>query len=146
MRGGGGSGPGDGGGIVLRVGRGHDEDEQVDVCPAGDLGHDAAVGRVEVDLAADDRGEHRSATFDDRRGGLVAGGLDAEDPAPLESLAHDRPSVTVAPGKASSMAARRSAYSGVSTSLAHMTIASRSEEHTSELQSLMRISYALFCL
>src|SRR3546814_7996072 len=58
-----------------------DLDEQVDVCPAGDLGHDAAVGRVEVDLAADDRGEHRGATFDDRRGGLVAGGLDAEDPA-----------------------------------------------------------------
>src|SRR3546814_10504425 len=27
-----------------------------------------------------------------------------------------------------------------------MTISSRSEEHTSELQSLMRISYAVFCL
>src|SRR3546814_7496828 len=27
-----------------------------------------------------------------------------------------------------------------------ITIASRSEEHTSELQSLMRISYAVFCL
>src|SRR3546814_5628075 len=101
-----------------------DLDEQVDVCPAGDLWHAAAVGRVEVDLAADDRGEHRGATFDDRRGGLVAGGLDAEDPAPLESLAHDRPSVMVAPGSALSMAARRCAYSGVSTSLAHMTIAS----------------------
>src|SRR3546814_3586520 len=93
------------------------------------------------DVCADDRGEHRSATFDDRRGGLVAGGLDAEDPAPLESLAHDRPSVMVAPGSALSMAARRCAYSGVSTSLAH-----RSEEHTSELQSLMRISYAVLCL
>src|SRR3546814_8639703 len=29
---------------------------------------------------------------------------------------------------------------------APMMIASRSEEHTSELQSLMRISYAVFCL
>src|SRR3546814_10635853 len=28
----------------------------------------------------------------------------------------------------------------------HMGIADRSEEHTSELQSLMRISYAVFCL
>src|SRR3546814_10107643 len=28
----------------------------------------------------------------------------------------------------------------------HARIASRSEEHTSELQSLMRISYAVFCL
>src|SRR3546814_16036595 len=27
-----------------------------------------------------------------------------------------------------------------------MTICTRSEEHTSELQSLMRISYAVFCL
>src|SRR3546814_2546942 len=28
----------------------------------------------------------------------------------------------------------------------HYAIAGRSEEHTSELQSLMRISYAVFCL
>src|SRR3546814_3700641 len=28
----------------------------------------------------------------------------------------------------------------------HLLIAFRSEEHTSELQSLMRISYAVFCL
>src|SRR3546814_6093032 len=28
----------------------------------------------------------------------------------------------------------------------HLSIATRSEEHTSELQSLMRISYAVFCL
>src|SRR3546814_9633671 len=28
----------------------------------------------------------------------------------------------------------------------HCTVSSRSEEHTSELQSLMRISYAVFCL
>src|SRR3546814_5758243 len=28
----------------------------------------------------------------------------------------------------------------------HVRIAQRSEEHTSELQSLMRISYAVFCL
>src|SRR3546814_7943010 len=30
--------------------------------------------------------------------------------------------------------------------LASMTFSERSEEHTSELQSLMRISYAVFCL
>src|SRR3546814_2380932 len=29
---------------------------------------------------------------------------------------------------------------------AHLILLSRSEEHTSELQSLMRISYAVFCL
>src|SRR3546814_4656704 len=32
------------------------------------------------------------------------------------------------------------------TSFEELTIAMRSEEHTSELQSLMRISYAVFCL
>src|SRR3546814_7117000 len=36
--------------------------------------------------------------------------------------------------------------SGRVTLLAHGGIAMRSEEHTSELQSLMRISYAVFCL
>src|SRR3546814_4142721 len=30
--------------------------------------------------------------------------------------------------------------------LQHTILAARSEEHTSELQSLMRISYAVFCL
>src|SRR3546814_1951706 len=30
--------------------------------------------------------------------------------------------------------------------LAHASVSQRSEEHTSELQSLMRISYAVFCL
>src|SRR3546814_8390119 len=35
-------------------------------------------------------------------------------------------------------------YTG--TSIAQTFFATRSEEHTSELQSLMRISYAVFCL
>src|SRR3546814_5181886 len=33
-----------------------------------------------------------------------------------------------------------------STRLSSSSVRSRSEEHTSELQSLMRISYAVFCL
>src|SRR3546814_9691078 len=39
-------------------------------------------------------------------------------------------------------------FARVATRLARSTIlrAARSEEHTSELQSLMRISYAVFCL
>src|SRR3546814_5702106 len=41
---------------------------------------------------------------------------------------------------------RRSAEGGIRQHpLRHKTVA-RSEEHTSELQSLMRISYAVFCL
>src|SRR3546814_8302521 len=39
---------------------------------------------------------------------------------------------------------RRSAPHGAKSPVASM--AARSEEHTSELQSLMRISYAVFCL
>src|SRR3546814_5501234 len=36
--------------------------------------------------------------------------------------------------------------SGTTASASAPTLTSRSEEHTSELQSLMRISYAVFCL
>src|SRR3546814_4136152 len=40
-----------------------------------------------------------------------------------------------------------SCYSpGMGSSVPHDFAVSRSEEHTSELQSLMRISYAVFCL
>src|SRR3546814_4904988 len=38
------------------------------------------------------------------------------------------------------------ACSAATTKSAPATSATRSEEHTSELQSLMRISYAVFCL
>src|SRR3546814_2622468 len=40
---------------------------------------------------------------------------------------------------------RKTLLSGFGTEDSHHTL-SRSEEHTSELQSLMRISYAVFCL
>src|SRR3546814_10474709 len=46
----------------------------------------------------------------------------------------------VLPSPGSSMPCR------VALTLASASVASRSEEHTSELQSLMRISYAVFCL
>src|SRR3546814_6366403 len=37
-------------------------------------------------------------------------------------------------------------FPGMGPDGAEVTAAARSEEHTSELQSLMRISYAVFCL
>src|SRR3546814_2673143 len=37
-------------------------------------------------------------------------------------------------------------YSQSNNTISNLTYAGRSEEHTSELQSLMRISYAVFCL
>src|SRR3546814_8536717 len=41
---------------------------------------------------------------------------------------------------------RASFTNGETQALGKVAVASRSEEHTSELQSLMRISYAVFCL
>src|SRR3546814_2215903 len=42
--------------------------------------------------------------------------------------------------------ARRLAADGYPVQQSHISRMVRSEEHTSELQSLMRISYAVFCL
>src|SRR3546814_8342275 len=49
-------------------------------------------------------------------------------------------------GQKRSATASRAAVSYRLTSLPRPESAARSEEHTSELQSLMRISYAVFCL
>src|SRR3546814_9695816 len=47
----------------------------------------------------------------------------------------------------SSLGNGKETFSGVPSSVrTEMAPSSRSEEHTSELQSLMRISYAVFCL
>src|SRR3546814_1828912 len=48
------------------------------------------------------------------------------------------------PRSSQTQAIRRTGYSAACASA--MAFAARSEEHTSELQSLMRISYAVFCL
>ena len=55
-----------------------DRVEQLEVGPAGDLGHHAAVRGVEVDLARHDGRHHVVAAHHERRRGLVARGLDAE--------------------------------------------------------------------
>ena len=65
-----------------------DRKDELEVVPGGDLGHDATVLRVQVRLRGDDRGEHLAFLADDRRRGLVAGGLDSED--------HDATSLGVA--------------------------------------------------
>src|SRR3546814_3368547 len=49
--------------------------------------------------------------------------------------------------KEAEVSGERSVRAAVSTSFSlRRSISKRSEEHTSELQSLMRISYAVFCL
>src|SRR3546814_2597527 len=44
------------------------------------------------------------------------------------------------------LAYQRNKVKGITLKILHGTAITRSEEHTSELQSLMRISYAVFCL
>jgi hypothetical protein len=46
--------------------------------PRGDLRHDAAEGRVIGDLARHAFGQDHAVGIEDRAGGLVAGGLDAQ--------------------------------------------------------------------
>jgi hypothetical protein len=49
------------------------------VAARGELRHDPAVLRVELDLRRDDVRADAAAVFDDSDGGLIAGGFDAED-------------------------------------------------------------------
>jgi len=58
-----------------------DGDDVAEVLTGGEFGDDAAVVGMEGDLAGDDVGEGLGALADDGGGGLVAGGLDAEDEA-----------------------------------------------------------------
>src|SRR3546814_2868906 len=59
-------------------------------------------------------------------------------------LAADRLAVTLRPG--ARIGARRRDNVEMHVAVPEMAECHRSEEHTSELQSLMRISYAVFCL
>ena len=56
--------------------------DQLEVPARGDLGHDPAEARVQLGLGGDDAGRELAVARDERRGGLVAGGLDPEDQAP----------------------------------------------------------------
>src|SRR3546814_1585752 len=68
------------------------------------------------------------------------------DPAALESSARPRTSGTSADNKTKRALWCFQNGSGQIVSPSGEAAAERSEEHTSELQSLMRISYAVFCL
>src|SRR3546814_3956991 len=60
---------------------------------------------------------------------------------PIDSIWRNRP-----PPCPAKLLVHPDRYSGKSSTEKRQEIAGRSEEHTSELQSLMRISYAVFCL
>src|SRR3546814_9130357 len=57
-----------------------------------------------------------------------------------------RPDALRAAAEEAAFELARNHYPGVRAALPAAYLESRSEEHTSELQSLMRISYAVFCL
>src|SRR3546814_4132610 len=64
---------------------------------------------------------------------------------PYTTLFRSLPKVDLEVVSSNGEAARRAAAEGQG-SAAIASLQARSEEHTSELQSLMRISYAVFCL
>ncbi len=77
---------GDGDGVEVgegEVGAGEgfadDEDDVAEMLAGGEFGDNSAVVGVELHLGGDDVGEGVGAAADDGGGGLVAGGLDAED-------------------------------------------------------------------
>jgi hypothetical protein len=58
-----------------------DGQHELEMAARRDLGHDAAEARVELGLRGDDVRPDLTVVRDDRRSGLVARGLDAEDHA-----------------------------------------------------------------
>ena len=61
-------------------GLGEHRGQQLHVGPSGQLGDHPAVAGVQIDLAAHHRGDDHRPTVDHGGRGLVAGGLDPEDP------------------------------------------------------------------
>ncbi len=116
--------------------------DELDVGAAGELGHDPAVGSVELDLAGHDGRAHLPAVLHHRGGGLVARRLDPEDShvsplSPSQAPAHSgggrqsrRPyqrfgsSTTVSPSIWRSIPSSSSEYSARWASCAHITNAS----------------------
>src|SRR3546814_7835251 len=66
--------------------------------------------------------------------------------APCGTIRPRNPQCLGCPGHTASTRSRVQAAGSVSIWFARPQAVCRSEEHTSELQSLMRISYAVFCL
>src|SRR3546814_4663013 len=80
--------------------------------------------------------------------GLPSRGLHASSRSPARSPRHAAPPVPDKAGNSPSTPAARFRSAGARSTrkTAGRCPDYRSEEHTSELQSLMRISYAVFCL
>src|SRR3546814_1045963 len=101
------------------------------ICPIGIAGF--AQARA-LNMSSNDAPEKASRPYDKGRDGFVMG--EGAGVVVLEEYEH-------AKARGAKIYAEVVGY-GLSGDAYHVT--ARSEEHTSELQSLMRISYAVFCL
>src|SRR3546814_1745762 len=119
-----------------------------DVC-SSDLA--AGVGKSSLALtfalAAAGRGEHAVFfAFDEGRGTLEARARTIGQPLD-EALASGKLRIQqIDPAELSPGEFAANVRASVEQDGARVVVIDRSEEHTSELQSLMRISYAVFCL
>src|SRR3546814_10698931 len=110
-----------------------------DVCSSGlgtmrQMGEDPRTVRDAGDRGA---GAGQAAAERQPRRGM----FDGFRPAPQRTAPESTPA-----GEREKAAPKRGMFDGLKLSAAPLKGAERSEEHTSELQSLMRISYAVFCL
>src|SRR3546814_7155613 len=81
-----------------------------------------------------------------KRGAPAIGGMSALIPIKNDPVANDKAMAGIRNDKARDA---RDGFDGgwvAHPGLVELAMEERSEEHTSELQSLMRISYAVFCL
>lgn len=62
-------------------------DNGTEVFARGELGHYAAVLRVNIKLRGDDAGSNVAAVLDHRRSGLVAGAFNPEDKGRIQLVA-----------------------------------------------------------
>src|SRR3546814_5595061 len=95
------------------------------------------------DLHADDSGDtviNHGQSYRSKSGGSLFRGLTNAEHSEQPSSGEVRSSLSAYQGP------QVVAYSGRDFLSRHPVQPSRSEEHTSELQSLMRTSYAVFCL
>src|SRR3546814_2546331 len=113
-------------------------------------------------LVYDAPGEAGEAHWNEEAKALIAGiilAIVTSEPPATRTLATLRDRLTFAPAAFTAMLEAMQAQGGLAARAANrhlgksdregagvLSAAQRSEEHTSELQSLMRISYAVFCL
>src|SRR3546814_6360085 len=105
------------------------------------LAHDLSVFREQRDLGGEAVGQrHRAARLPERLGAGIGVIMEDQEIADALDLEIGLAVVFGAVGAAAGMAGQQFEQAR------DRRLDQRSEEHTSELQSLMRISYAVFCL